>query len=82
MDTKSSSTEETPIAESISARSASEVRQELHFAFSSRWTYSSYCSADMSLSTSSSEESFSLMSHPSPYGSSLTMPGSATARIC
>src|SRR5262249_721415 len=53
----------------------------LHFDFSSLFTYSLYCSAVISLATSSSEESFSLISQPSPYGSSLTIPGSETAPL-
>src|SRR5262249_49258372 len=56
-------------------------RQELHFSFSSSFRYPAYCSADMSFPTSSSVESLTLMSQPSPQGSSLTMPGSATADL-
>src|SRR5262249_12108747 len=56
-------------------------REELHFSFSSSFRYSAYFSAVMSFSTSSSVESLILISQPSPYGSSLTMPGSATAPL-
>src|SRR4029077_16736057 len=56
-------------------------REELHFSFSSAATYSAYCSAVMSLATSWSVESLTLISPPSPKGSSLTIPGSSTAAL-
>ncbi len=56
-------------------------REELHFSCSSSRTYSAYASADISLPISTSVETFSLMSQPSPNGSSLMIPGSPTALL-
>ena len=74
MSRKSSSTDETPIAASISSRSASVSESWL----TARRGTACTPSASSRLSTSDGSESRIRISQPSPYGSSFTVSGAST----